>query len=356
MKRLLISAALLILANAGFATTIFFPEFDVFTQIATTESNELAMKMSYRMDMVIDTGIKYGTKIGFGLKAYNVTSLQSNFIELNSIRLETEPFNIFSLCFFFGKNRTLGLTDYGYQGFQYHQRENLEYIGYKDIYGTGLEIYRSFWQDMLTPHIIVYSAPSLVSTDKNALTFDAMLNFVTEKIDMELYFGAALDPNRTAEQYLIKHFGLTIRSKLNKVDFLISLFSPDTPFFETPVADNFYFNVSEHLVTGLFEQTLSVFSRPRFYNTTYDNMTNDIDFYLSLGVKLDNVSIGVENTILYSQNYDLCDQIAVYTYFLMNNLKYKLTVYYNMPFINPAVNGTPFDTDWGVNIHINGAM
>jgi hypothetical protein len=28
-------------------------------------------------------------------------------------------------------------------------------------------------------------------------------------------------------------------------------------------------------------------------------MTNDIDFYLALGVKLDNVSIGVENTLLY---------------------------------------------------------
>jgi hypothetical protein len=62
MKRFLISAALLVLSNAGFATTIFFPEFDVFTQIATTESNELAMKMSYRMDMVIRSGIKYGTR------------------------------------------------------------------------------------------------------------------------------------------------------------------------------------------------------------------------------------------------------------------------------------------------------
>jgi hypothetical protein len=94
---------------------------------------------------------------------------------------------------------------------------------------------------MLTPHIIVYSAPSLVSADKNALTFDGVLNFVTEKIDMEIYFGAALDPNRPQEQYLIKHFGATISSKLNKVDFLISLFSPDTPFLETPVADNFLF-------------------------------------------------------------------------------------------------------------------
>lgn len=355
MKRILAVLVFISIAGASYASNIFFPEFDLFTTFSSGVSNLLDMTTSYRIDMVVDTGIKYGVQIGLGLKAYNIQSLRSNFVELDSIRLDTEPFNLFHLGMFTGKNTTLGLSDYGYSGFQFHRRPYLEYIGYKDIYGNGLEIYRSFWQNMLTPHILVYSAPALNGGAQNVLTFDTLLKFETEKIDIEGYFGVGIDPNRTGENTL-KHFGLTLQSKFNKVDFMISLYSPDTAFSETVVPDDFYLNVSEHLLSGIFEQTLTLFSRPRYYNFTYDNMTNDIDFYLALGLRFENVAVGAENSIEYSENYDLFDQAGVYTYFLLNNLKYKVSVYYNIPFVTPAVKGTPYTTQWGVDLHITGTM
>lgn len=329
-----------------YGTSILFPEFNVYTELGDDNS----MKSSYLIDMVVDTGIKYGVELGFGIKGYNLTEINSNVLRLDSIRLYSEPLDLFHLGFFIGKNTILGKSDFGYQGFQYHQRDNFEYLGYKEINGTGLEIYRAFWDDIFEPHLYFYSSDSLYSTN-NVINLDTVIKFILEKYEIEGYFGI----NRDTDGTFYKHFGLTFMTKYSKVDFMLSLFSPDTPMNEYMTADMIYLNITEHMVSGIFEQNLTVFARPNFYNEFQETISNDIDIHLSLGFLFDSLGTGVETTLRYASNYDLSGKFGGYVYFIMNNLKYKIGGYYSTALLDQG-KGNAFGSSWGAFMNISGSM
>jgi hypothetical protein len=347
MKRLIWVFLLFIPFHTGFSASIMFPEFWFYTE--ANLGGEI--KTSYKIDMLIDTGLKYGVKLGFGLKNYHISTINSNMLFLDSIRLYTTPFDLFSLGLFIGKNQTLGYTPIGYQGFQFHNQTNKEYIGYKEIRGSGIEIFRSFWDDIFEPHILIYSAPSIVSPGTNQLNFDTIIRLKMDNYRFEFYGGLGL-----VNSVWTKHFGALFETLFNKLDFMISLYSPDSRFTDIIFFDALYVCVTEHLISGSFEQTLSLFSRPSYYNEYKENTTGDLDVYLALGLKFEGFGFGVENSLLFSDNYALTDRPGVYVYFVLNSLKYKLGFQYAIKLTPTDTRPLPYVNDASIFIMINGQL
>lgn len=335
----------IVLSGIAYSTTILFPGFNIYS-----EMNYLGqVSTSYSIDLMVDTGLKYGVKVGIGIKNYNITSLESNILLLNSVNIEIQPFNLFHLNFFLGKNCTIGEAGFGYEGFQFHQHQGLEYIGFHTISGTGIEFYRSFWDNLFEPHIYVYGA------DKNGTNYfniDTLFIFRTDRFHIEAYFGINnstnyIDTNSNTTNYLAKHFGVAFKTKLGKVDFSLGLYFPDSMLLGFNSLDDIYINVSEHLLTGWFEQTISLFSHPSIYNGVLDcnkgELLPDFDIYLALGIKIKNLGFGIENTLItasptsYSttntnSSTDIIaasDRVGTYVYFNMNSLKYKIGFFYS---------------------------
>jgi hypothetical protein len=371
LKIIISVLCLLFIFEKAQGAVILFPELNIYTEM----NNEFQAQTSYRLFMQLDTGLKYGVKVGLGLENYNITSLSSNFVELNSIKIDSTPFDLFDFSFFFGKNRTLGAFDIGYQGFQYHQDNHLEYIGFHDITGTGFEIARGFLDDIFYPHVILYT------TDKNGtnyLNIDALVKVETDKYIFEFYFGLDNSASYVFEGVtnvaLSKRFGATFRTLFSNVNFYLSVFFPDAPIWEINPVDDIYFNFTQHLVSGWFEQTITFFTRPSIYNGYEERIRGDflpdIDIYLALGARFDQFGFGVENTVLtaapasYSTTaapglVEFSDRVGGYAYFLFNNIKYKLGAFYSLgPAFTPSDINNPHsvaDTVGGY-FHIYGSF
>ena len=266
-----------------FGSSFVFPHFNVYSEMNSTNT----ILSSYQFDMLIDTGLKYGVKIGLGFKDEQFTSMTSNFINLDSIKVYANPTEQFTLGYFLGKNLTLGYMDIGYNGFQFHQKPDFEYFGYKDINGTGVEGFSSFFDNLLEPHLYIYQP-----NNTNLINLDSVTYFRMENYIFELYAGinninlydAIIAGN------LQKRFGLNVKTVFGKIDFLLGLYMPDSGIFEVPPADAIYLNVTEHIIYQYFEQTLSLFTRPREYNGLKETITNDVDFYLAAGARFDRVA------------------------------------------------------------------
>ena len=145
-----------------------------------------------------------------------------------------------------------------------------------------------------------------------------------------------------------------------KLDFQISMYLPDSytnkgfnGLFELPSPDAMYLNITEHIIAGYFEQSLTLFSRPSYYNEFEETITGDLDIYLALGGKFNSFGSGLENTVSMIDSFSSIDnKIGAFAYFIMNNLQYKVGAYYNIRII-PLSLAYPL---WGVYINIMGNL
>jgi len=359
MRRIL-AALILIIPSFAWTSTILFPEIDIYSGIMTNYS----LTTSYRLETIFDTGSKYGFSLGLGFLGYNITSFSSNLVTLSSLRIYSRPLNLFEFGYFFGKNRTLGLADDAYQGFEHHTRANFEYIGYKDISGMGFEIYEPLWDNLFEPHIFVYSQNPIIATNvtnTNSINVDTVLYLNTDQYSLELYAGINAKPDSTTnfDFSFYRHFGLMFKTAYGKMNFVLSIYLPDdytntgmSGLFALPNPEDFYFDLSEHIISGLFEQTLTFFKRPSFYNQFEENWRGDLDVYLMAGLKFEKIGIGFENT-LTTLNYfqDIDDKVGGYAYFSMNSLKYKFGAYYAIHAL-----GTPIYPLWSAFVSISGNL
>lgn len=342
MRKLCLLALLFLPVLSGFGTAIAFPDLNIYSEI----SSNMTISSSYKVDMILDTGMKYGVQIGLGLKNYNITSLNSNLVGISAFRLTARPFDAFNFTYFVGKDLTLGDTRIGYRGFQFHQRSNFEYIGYKDLSGMGLDCSMDLFDNVFQPHILVYQ-PDFTNT----VYLDTVFYIKMENYLIEGYFGINNINliNAIVSNTLSKHFGVFIKTLFGKIDLMLGLYSPDTLMTNIPAADDFYLNITEHINFSWFEQTMSLFTRPSFYNGNRETITNDMDFYLAIGLKFDDLGFGIENTFLMAANYTITDRLGAYFYMMMNNLQYKIGAFYNLM-------GTAFSSPLGGYISVTGSL
>jgi len=323
----------------SFSQSIFFPEFFVYTEV----DNHSNLRTSYRIDMLLDTGLKYGINVGFGFKAYNINSINSNFVQFSSLKINTEPFYNFNFNFFMGKAKTLGYSEFGYIGFQHHPRENFEYIGYKDLSGIGIEL-SSILFYVFEPHLYIYSP-----NNTNTVNLDGVFYYRGENYYFEFYGGVNSIEiyNGIINKTLMKRFGIFVYANFNKIEFVLGLYSPDSTFDSPLVADDFYFHTSERIRIGYFEQVFAVFLRPSYYNGYKESITNDFDAYASAGITFGEAGLGIENTFTYSSSYSMSDKIGAYGYFFFSNLMYKIGFYYTLM-------GDAYPSQYGFFLNISG--
>jgi hypothetical protein len=342
MRKFCLLALLFVPVLSGFGTAITFPDLNIYTEI----SSNVTISSSYKVDMVLDTGVKYGVQIGLGLKNYNISSINSNLVEISAFKLTARPFDLFNFGYFIGKDITLGDTRIGYRGFQFHQKPNFEYIGYKDINGMGIDCSVDLFDNLFQPHVLVYQ-PDFTNT----VYLDTVFYIKMENYIIEGYFGInnINIVDAAVSNTLSKHFGVFIKTIFGKIDLMLGLYSPDTLMTNVPTADDLYLNITEHINFAWFEQTMTLFTRPSSYNGHRESVTNDMDFYLAIGVKVDDLGFGVENTFLMAANYTMSDRVGAYFYLMMNNLQYKIGFFYNMM-------GTAFVSPLGGYISVTGSL
>ena len=342
MRKFLLLALLFIPAIVSYGTAVSFPDFNIYSEM----SSNVTINSSYKVDLLLDTGMKYGVQVGLGLKNYHITSLNTNIVGISSFKMTAKPFDLFTFSYFIGKDVTLGDTRIGYRGFQYHQKPNFEYIGYKDINGMGVDCSLDLFDNVFQPHLLVYQ-PDFTNT----VYFDTVFYLKLENYTIEGYFGVndINLGNAIVSNTLTKHFGVFIKTVFGKIDMMLGLFSPDTLLTNSLLADDFYLNITEHINISWFEQTMTLFTRPSFYNGNRETITNDMDFYLAIGLKIEDVGFGVENTFLMAANYTVTDRLGAYLYLMMNNLQYKLGFFYNMM-------GTAFTSPLGGYISVTGSL
>jgi hypothetical protein len=342
MKRFSFVACFVFLSIFSYGASINFPDVEIYSELGS----DVNIVSSYKINLEFDTGLKYGLKFALGIKGYRVSTLVSNFINFDSFRIYSKPFDLFYLGYFLGRNTTLGKSFLGYSGFQFHQRPHFEYIGYKDINGTGIEWYMDLLDNLFQPHIFVYQPG-----DTNLVNVDALFYLNMENYKIEAYFGLndISIASALANNTLAKRFGLFLSTVYGKVDFFVGLYSPDSLMTNIPGVDSLYLNVTEHIVFGYFEQTLALFTRPSSYNGYAENISNDVDIYFAGGAKIDALGVGLENSFLMSSNYPLTDRIGVYFYFTDNGLRYKFGLYYN-------AFGNAYASAYGGFISITGSL
>lgn len=331
MKKALMASFFILIYTVLQAQNLLIPE----VSFSSYWQNGFQPAVSYLVDTRIDTGLKYGVQFGLGLEAYNISSFQSNFIRLDSIRLSMEPIKDWRFTLFSGKNRVLGRTDFGYNGLYYHHTAGLDYQGFHVIRGTGLEVSIGSAESGFVPHIMLYSPEPFATvhyTNTNALCLDGLILWKAENYRLEGYFGVNYLPQSSA---FIPHYGLLFTTVFNRVDFSLSLYKPDNYTNTTtasfiPAIDELYIQFSEHIIAGWFEQTLSVFSRPSIYNQTEETLTGDVDVSLSLGIYFENApaGLGLETTLgVFSSTNALFSYNAYtgpYAYFIYNTMKYRV--------------------------------
>lgn len=341
MKRLkttLLVLCAILCAATLYAASVSFPSLNVYSEIGSDGN----LKTSYSIKMLVDTGLKYGVSVGFGLKQYDAlgfsTASNTNWLEAVSMKIYAKPFDLFYVGYFLGNNCTLGDPEIGYRGFQFHQRPNLDYFGYHDIVGTGVEWYMNYL-DIQETHILAYQ-PGI----SNAYNLDVLHYIRGDTFTLECYAGV----NYTTNTWN-KHLGFFIKSIFSKIDVTLGLYAPDNALTAVPMADEIYFNISEHIIYGWFEQTFGLFARPSTYNGYAESVSNDIDCYFAAGVQIENIGFGLENSFLMSSNHPITDRVGAYFYFNMNDLQYKLGAYYT-----PI--GDAFASIYGGFINISGKL
>ena len=360
MKKLIL-IAFIFLNNMVFSLNFQIPDFRLYTEM----NNKLTFATSYKIDLLLDTGLKYGLKMNMRFKAYQVQSFRSNYVNLAAIRTEMTPADKVHVGFFLGDSYELGAAGVNYIGYQYHQRSGLEYIGYHTISGTGVEVYADIWDQMLEPHLIFYSFQKTLTNGNttNMFAADTLVHLKTDNYKMEIYFGVNFD----ALFQLYKHIGFTFRTLNPKVNFLLSIYFPDSIFASIPDTDSLYLNLTEQLRSGIFEQVITLFSRPSEYNNVMETVTGsgftDLDFYFALGLVFNNFGFGAENTMTYadpaslgssSTTAFLSDRVGAYMYFALNNMKYKIGAFYSTgPYYTSTY--TP-DSGIGFYFKVNGKI
>lgn len=331
MKKVVLIFIAFLVPAYTFGISVKIPNFTLYAEM----NNQFNFVTSYDFDMLFDTGLKYGVELQLGFNGYQVTTLSSNYITLSSLKSLIRPWEWFQFGFFMGDNRELGRNNVEYTGFQYHQRAGFSYLGYHTINGIGLELAATLWDRMFEPHLLIYSTPVGGTNYFNA---DALLLFATETLEVEAYLGINFDTALSLQ----KHFGVTLRTLNPRVNFLFSVYMPDSGFLSLPGADDLYVNFTEKLRTGAFEQVITLFMRPSEYNGREETVSyasfSDIDIYLRMGVIIKAFGIGVENTFTVADPASfglpttaglLSDRAGAYTYFNLNNLLYKVGVHYS---------------------------
>ncbi len=331
MKKTLLAISLILCSMYGYSISVKIPNFNLYTEM----NNQFNFATSYDFNMLFDTGLKYGVELEMGFKGIQVTTLNSNFITLSTLKTMIRPWEWFQFGFFMGNNMYLGRDGVDYIGFQYHQRAGYEYQGYHTINGTGLELAATFWDRMFEPHLLIYSTPK---DGTNYFNADTVIKFKTDTLKLEAYLGVNFDTSFVLQ----KHIGITFMTLNPKVNFLFSVYLPDSPFTALPTADEIYVNFTEKLRTGAFEQVITLFMRPSEYNGLQETVTqssfSDLDIYLRMGIIINAFGFGAENTLTYADPVSLgqpasassiSDRAGAYTYFNLNNLMYKVGVHYS---------------------------
>ncbi|MGL4562199.1 MAG: hypothetical protein ACRCV0_07950, partial [Brevinema sp.] len=345
-------------------STIQFPKLDFHMQM----NQKLSPSISYRAQTDIVVGDQSGLIFGIGVAGDNL-NLQSglnDLITLDTIKLSINPSTRFNFHTFFGRHKYLGEDRVIPRGFQFNYTPGFNYYGYRAITGAGVSFTFPIQDGRYEPELMLYS------DNINGLDFfnaDFLTTFRFERWYMELYAGVAAPTIGSFDSKVRVRAGLSINSALEYANVYFTVYLP-AHYGDQLTADDLYIRFSQHLLINGFEQSFSVTSLGSESENFADpivglNNIPDLNIFLSLGGRINNIGFGVDYGFIYGlhESEFRVDNLAhfnnrfgAYVDFTFLTLTYKFGIFYSLPdsplYIQKA---GPSAGDLGLYVSVYGA-
>ena len=320
-------------------TSIQFPRLDFHMKM----DQDLKPSVSYNAEANIVVGDKSGLIFSLGVNAedLNLQSGLNDLVKLDTLRMSISPSAYFNLHTFFGRYKYLGEDKVIPRGFQFNYTPGTDYYGYKTLEGAGIAFTFPIEEGRYEPELVLYS------DSKNGIDYlniDFLTTFRFELWSMELYAGIAI-PTIGAIQTAVKaHGGLSVYTTLDYANVYFALYIP-SDFGETFTFDDVYFRLSQYLLINGFEQTFSIYSLGSESGNATDPVIGfdgipDINMFLSIGGRINNIGFGVDYGLIYGQfessavandALTISHRMGGYADLIFLGLTYKLGIFYTLP-------------------------
>ncbi|MGL4677291.1 MAG: hypothetical protein ACRCWI_06455 [Brevinema sp.] len=331
---------------------IFYPQFH-FSQETSIQFPRLNfhMKMNQNLRPSISyfaqTDIIVGDKSGiiFTLAVdgddLNLQSDINNLIKLNTLKFSISPSSQVDFHAFYGRYKYLGEDPVLPNGVQYNYSPNTDFYGFKSIFGSGIAVTMPILDGRYEPEFVIYS-DSFNGIDYLNTLFIMTIRY--ELWTMELYAGMSIPTIGAIDNSLKGNGGFTIFTTMDLINVYFSFYVP-SHFGDTFEMDDIYFRFSQHLLVNNFEQTFSLYSLGSESGNLVDpliglNSIPDLNLYLSLGGRINNIGFGVEYGFIYGlyrsearvDNLQrISNRLGAYTDVMFLGLTYKLGLFYTLP-------------------------
>ena len=329
------------LTNTIFAqeTSIQFPRLDFHMKM----NQDLKPSVSYNAEADIVVGDKSGIIFSLGVNGedLNLQSGLNDLVKLDTLKLSITPATYFNLHTFFGRYKHLGEDKVIPRGFQYNYTPGSDYYGYKTLEGAGLAFSFPIQEGRYEPELVLYS-----NSDNGIdyLNIDFLTTFRFELWYLELYAGVAIPTIGAVSTAIGGHGGLSIFTTLEYANVFFALYVP-SHFGDVFTFDDIYFRLSQYLLINGFEQTFSISSLGAESGNITDpvvgiNGIPDLNIFLSLGGRINNIGFGVdygliygvfESSVLANDDLSISHRVGAYADMVFLGLTYKLGVFYTMP-------------------------
>jgi len=342
MRKISLSAIFITLFTSNIftqQTTIQFPRLDFHMEM----NQQMKPNISYNAQADIVVGDQSGLIFGIGVAGddLNLQSGLNDLIKLDTLKLSIAPHRGFAFHTFYGRYKYLGEDKVIPRGFQFHYTPGFDYYGYKKIEGAGIATTFPIQEGRYEPELILYS-DSYNGIDY--FNFDAMTTFRFERWYMELYVGVAAPTIGSIDKKITMRGGVSVYSTIDYINIYATIYVP-AHYGKEFTFDDIYMRFSQYLLIDNFEQTFSLTSLGSESDTISDpligyNNIPDINIFLSLGGRYNNIGFGAEYGFIYGlytsdflvDKFDhQSHRLGGYLDFTFFSLTYKIGAFYTLP-------------------------
>ena len=241
-----------------------------------------------------DGGYKFSSQIAFEGNTTDIENqLLNSTFNFNSVFLILRKAEIVArnladshldLSLWTGIDKYLGAGGV-YKGYLYYpETQDVDYVGYYRLKGTGITAQLKFWDDKFRANFHFYENTNFITqTTPNIFymfSFDSEVGLYFDRIPFQNDFfhfmielsGGATFPAANAGEYKV---GLSFGIGNNYIDFFISSGLPKIDSNTTSITlNNFFISSYLHFKLAITDNTISFLTRPMWYNEQLSGINN----------------------------------------------------------------------------------
>jgi hypothetical protein len=361
MKHLLLFINIFILITGIFSASVSVDELKIIADGHYDKNLKSFIANTYfKFISSFDGGYKFAANVAFEA---NVSELEKSYREdpadiYNKVFMlfrhaEVKAMNLadshLDLSFWTGTHKYLG-EGAKYKGYLYYpESQDVDYIGFYRIRGTGLSTQLKFWEDRFRANFHFYQNTNYVTSDTPDafyyFSFDTDIGLFFEQIPIEndhfnLIFQIIAGVNFPVKPYGEYKFGMTFGVGNDYVDFFVSAGLPNfgTDFLHLNF-DYLYLAADLHFKLFFTDHTFSFLTRPLYFNEQkygYNNEGEKSDFDINYKFAILVPDFPLSGGVIVNFKYSLNKQPDIWNLYVcpfmdihFSGVIWNLTVHYD---------------------------